>query len=197
MSETLAEVEGLRVRILVDDDPMMPYNDGGSPILLVDSGHEDYRVTQVTGATSYVLDADLVSLVHEHLTQTDDVHTLVETLAEPFGVTTVETYDTPYPCLYITLDPADWREKVGAPEGSVSLDEWKAYIEGECYGYVVEELVTWVALDSATVPDFARSEERWETVDSCWGFYGIEHVTEEAKRVFEQECAERGIKVTT
>jgi hypothetical protein len=83
------------------------------------------------------------------------------------GATTVETWHSG-DYWYVTYDPAAWREHVGAPEGSVDMSEYRAWCEGDVWGYVVEKRVTWTTDD----PAYA-DEDRWEDAgDSCWGFYG-------------------------
>jgi len=68
---------------------------------------------------------------------------------------------------YVTYDDAAWREWAGAPEGSANMSEYRAYAEGDVWGWVVEKRVTWHADD----PD-CGDRETWEHVDSCWGYYG-------------------------
>jgi hypothetical protein len=52
------------------------------------------------------------------------------------------------------------------------MGEWKAYCEGEVYGYVVERCVGWHRVaDGSQVTT-------WEVVDDCWGFYGYEYAQE-------------------
>ena len=47
----------------------------------------------------------------------------------------------------------------GNPDGEVNLGIYKAYRDGEVYGYTVE------------------SEDGLELVDSCWGYYGLQEVS--------------------
>ncbi len=42
------------------------------------------------------------------------------------------------------------------------LAQWRQYLEGDVYGYVV-------------------TDERGEHLDSCWGFYGFEYAVEEGR----------------
>lgn len=52
------------------------------------------------------------------------------------------------------------------------ITTYNQWASGEVYGYVIED-------------------ERGEHVDSCWGFYGDDHVTESAKESAEYQRAER------
>lgn len=47
-------------------------------------------------------------------------------------------------------------------------DEYNSWIEGDCYGYVVQEKC-------------AECGEWTDTDDSCWGFIGMDHCREEAQ----------------
>lgn len=69
----------------------------------------------------------------------------------------------------------DWDEP-----GEAEMQAWR---EGEVYGWVVEERVTWTTPRRTqlkitgnigalvTGPDTMTT---WEQVDSCWGFYGLD-----------------------
>jgi len=61
---------------------------------------------------------------------------------------------------------------------SAALEEWRAYAEGDVWGYVVEERQTW--RNQAT----GETREEWGHVDSCFGFYGSQYAEEEARVVF-------------
>ena len=52
------------------------------------------------------------------------------------------------------------------------INEYAKYLEGQCYGYVIEDC-------------------DGETIDSCWGFIGYEYVQEEARRAAEYEAKSR------
>lgn len=63
------------------------------------------------------------------------------------------------------------------------VETYSSYLEGDVYGYIVEQKVT----EHITVrtPDgkILREEdhETWDEVESCWGFIGCDYATEEAK----------------
>ncbi|PCG86387.1 hypothetical protein CIB93_09145 [Streptomyces sp. WZ.A104] len=65
------------------------------------------------------------------------------------------------------------------PEGYLDAErkEYEAWAEGDVYGYIVEEAVDWVRAD-----DEGETMSTWEEVDSCWGHYGYEWATAEARR---------------
>ncbi len=58
----------------------------------------------------------------------------------------------------------EWRTKLKARKAALGLIEtWNQYLSGDVYGYVI------------------REEGDEEHIDSCWGFYGMEHAKEEAQ----------------
>jgi hypothetical protein len=164
-----------RINIVGDMDPSEPYDDGGSPLFRISysSFGFGWSVEQVQNVTSYKAEADLIEAISKSLRRANSNDGVRDRyLSIWFGVTAVETWHSGE-YLYLTCDPADWREKVGAPAGSISLAEWRAYCLGDVYGVVQEQLVEWTSPDGRTMP-------LWEEVDSCWGFYGIDAAKEYA-----------------
>jgi hypothetical protein len=154
-----------RVKLVLDDYPDEPYDDGQSPLMRID---RDGRDTAHVMATGRPLDAD--SYVEEAVARWGGPYSRDWPLVEKYlrayhGVTKIETWHSGS-YWYVTYDPAAWREYVGAPEGSVDMSEYRAYCEGDVWGWVVEKRVTWHADDDRDDMD------TWEPVDSCWGYYG-------------------------
>jgi hypothetical protein len=164
-SETLETSENgrFRVRLVADEYPDEPYDDGASPLLRLDHGHYGWRAEHVmTG--SRPTDADsYVEAAAERWGS--DFGWLEKYLRAYHGATVVKTWHSGS-CWYVTYDPAAWRAWCGAPEGSADMSEYQAWCEGDVWGYVVEQNVTWRTDDD--FPDRAT----WEHVDSCYGFYG-------------------------
>ena len=83
----------------------------------------------------------------------------------------------------VWLEPSE-RERVGIPDffpdlASIEADvnEYNEWAIGECYGYVIQERVTWHA-DASGVE---ATGETWEDTDaSCWGFIGYDNAEAEA-----------------
>jgi hypothetical protein len=159
----------------------MPYDDGGSPILRIDSTILGaFAASQVTEVTSYVLPADIASACEHYGPEGGDK--FARYLRIWHGVTAIESYgpndSRATDSTFLTFDPADWRELVGAPAGSISLDEWRAYCEGDVWTVALQELVTWERRHgNGTV---FETREEWETYDSCSGFYGYEYAVQSA-----------------
>jgi hypothetical protein len=64
-------------------------------------------------------------------------------------------------------------------EGEVKT--YDQYLTGEVYGFIVEEATEMVKLSreeyEAGVCDNVESETEWAEIDSCWGFYGDDFLT--------------------
>lgn len=58
-------------------------------------------------------------------------------------------------------------------------NEYNAWANGEVYGYVIEERVTWHAASGDR-----EDRQTWEPLDSCYGFIGRECAEEEAREAF-------------
>ena len=82
---------------------------------------------------------------------------------------------------YLTREDAE-REGWADPGAVLKAyaDEYNAWAEGEVYGWVIEAERTWQRVDG---PDAGQREERWEHVESVWGYYGpgTEYVEQEAR----------------
>lgn len=80
---------------------------------------------------------------------------------------------------YMTL--AQIAEIGNTPEEAIAIEikEYRAWAEGEVFGYVVEKAVDWDRRDGDD------SMTTWETVDDCWGLIGREYAEESARDAFE------------
>jgi hypothetical protein len=106
-------------------------------------------------------------------------------------------------CAYIAFDTAEWRETHGLTDEYLdahpdvldrqtlaegSLSEVMAWANGEVYGYTVERRlnVSKVFTDPVTGDEVRSSSgEVWDTVDSCFGFYGYDVAKEAAEEAFD------------
>lgn len=89
------------------------------------------------------------------------------------------------------LEPSE-RERVGIPDFwpdlaliEADVNEYNEWASGECYGYVVQERVTYF--------NPIHGERRmWEDTDeSCWGFIGYEFAESEARAALKHYEIER------
>lgn len=172
MSETIETVTvpafpTYRARIVHDVDPSAPYDDGAAPIVRVEYRH-GWTAVQVTEGTSYVLDPSIVAAAERF---GKDVDTFTRYARIFHGVTRIDSYSSREGATFLALDPADWREEVGASVEAIAaqddlLGEYRAYLEGDTYGVIVEKRETWRNVDSS------EEREDWTEVESLWGFYG-------------------------
>lgn len=182
--DVIGEGGDYRVRLVHDDDATEPYDDGSSPVFAAGMGTR--YSGQVMSITNYVAADGLKAAWEKWATDT----AMFERYARIFhGATSFAYCDNAQmwdrASLYATCDPAHWREAVGVAEGAADLDDWRAYCEGDVWGYIVERC------DGA---------DGWTEVDSCWGFYGREYVTEHALGVLRETVLSVGpgpAKVTT
>lgn len=89
------------------------------------------------------------------------------------------------------LMPEKAAESTWEPEKVINseIEEYRAWAEGEVYGYIIERSVTWVPKED---PNGEVEMETWEEVEegSCWGFVGYDYAKEAALEAFEPYKAE-------
>jgi hypothetical protein len=165
----------LRVTIAQDDDPMNPrtdYDNLASMIVV----SQDWDMDKDPGPLGWVWKR----LASRYRTQ-EAVALFMRYARIYHGATVVEhrPYNGPWSIFYLTREVADGPDGTPDPAAYVAgeIATWDQYLEGDIYGYVLEERVIWRA-------DGRPSRESWEVVDSCWGFYGREDVASEARAVF-------------
>lgn len=180
-----------RVRLVLEEGPSEPYNDGGFPIVRRDLGrrYENNGGEQIGGISSFGL-PDTIIRARRGLA--DD---LFERYLRIFhGTTTIKWYSSD-DYRYCAFDTDEWREAMGIqPEQQLTaeMDEYIAWIEGDCYGVITEHRVLNVGLKHvsmaadqlghdtsyAQVWDKARelaveqNSYAWTAIDGLWGFYG-------------------------
>lgn len=177
----------LRVRLELDPYPDEPYDDGASPLLRLDRTSYGVRAEHVmAGGRPLDQDGQIEGAAqYWQVTPSDDRWWLFEKYLRAFhGATQVESWHSGS-YWYVTYDSAAWREYAGTQPGSASMDEYRAWCEGDVWGYVVEERVTWHTDD----PGY-DDEDQWEdTEDSCFGFYGRDYAEERAREALADAVA--------
>jgi hypothetical protein len=176
-SELLKEQDDLRVQIVADYDAGEPDDDSQSPLLRIDSRHDDWDTAHVDKGTMRPRDDDEkieYAVLRWGGPSSRDWRYVEKYLRAFFGVTQIETYwsDTYW---YVSYDSEAWRDATGAPAGSADMSDYKAWVEGDVWGYVIEKRVVWQD-KYGNLAD----QERWEEVDSCWGYYGHDYAEESA-----------------
>lgn len=201
MNEVLKEADGYRVVLMLDDAPEEPDDDGANPILRIDTGGAYNYAKAVHVDKGHMRPRDGDERVEEFARHLFSTHRNARALAileralkYARGVTKVVTYwsDSYW---YAAYDSAAFREAVGADEGGTDLTEYKAWIEGDVWGYSVEKQVRWRALERAYdgspgYPD----RTSWEPVEDeeCWGYYGHEYAEEAALEAFSRVTEQEG-----
>lgn len=177
VKEVIAERNGYRVKKVIDTNPGEPYDDGGTPIIMFDGkplrGTDHRGISQVENITSYRVPPRIVKAARKFWLDysPSEAYAIFERYLRAFhGATSVEWargYSWGEPT-YVTFTTPEWAEKVGASEtATADMTQWKAYLEGDVYGIVVEREDTWLKSD-----DHEITMTTWEEVDSVWGFYG-------------------------
>lgn len=194
MSYILKEQDGLRVRLAADENADEPDNDWQSPLLRLryNRAHRWQAEHVVVGSRPTDCDTRIEEAAARwgsDLEMRSDLEMLGKYLRAYHGTKVIRQWSSD-DYTYITYDTAQWREYIGFPvgselpgsyEASVNLDEYRAWCEGDVYGYIIEREVTWVRAD---MPDSRDTMTTWEEVDSCWGFYGWEQAEESAAEAF-------------
>jgi hypothetical protein len=96
---------------------------------------------------------------------------------------------------YATYDTAEWRAYTGNPDAKPSLDEWRAYCEGEVYDWVIEQrervlTSSWHISPDGTTREHSSQRDSWENVDACGGYYGYEHAEAAAREHWDAHLAD-------
>jgi hypothetical protein len=174
-----------RVRLIADESPEEPYDDGQPPLLRLETlSGGAIRATHIM-ATGRPTDDD-------HRIENaamcwgspsgDNFRMFEKYLRAYYGTTQIETwYSGSY--WYVTYDTTAWRAYAGLDPGAtvhIDMNDYKAWCEGDCWGYAVERNVTWHRDD-----DPGTTMQTWEEEDSCWGYYGSDYARESALEAYE------------
>ena len=170
-----------RVLLVLDECADEPYDDGQSPLLRLDrTSYERSLAAEHVMATGRPLDDDgKIEYAARHWDVTpasDDWRLFEKYLRAWYGTTQIETWHSG-DYWYVTYDTARWQEYAqggpGREPAKIDMDEYRAWCEGENYGWVLEKRVHWHTSD----PDFEDRDD-WEHADSCFGYYGRDYAEE-------------------
>jgi hypothetical protein len=184
-----------RLLLIPEEYPEEPYGCGQSPLLRIESQGYCYHAEHIQlGERPTDSDADTENAVrHWAAAPSNSGWRYFKKYLHAFhGVTTIETYHSGG-CWYVTYDSAEWREHtwpahLGYPAGKPDMSEWKAYCEGEVYGYRIEQKVH-VCQDrrihggTSGFRAEASEYDEWETAgnNESWSLYGWEWAQEAAR----------------
>jgi hypothetical protein len=177
-----------RVRLIADESPPEPYDDGQSPLLRIEYTSRGWIPEHVMATGRPADDDARIESAASQWGYGWNRGLFEKYLRAYYGTREIVAWHSG-DCWYITYDTARWRSYIGFEPGAetphplVNMDEWRAYCEGDCWGYIVERRVTWYR-DG----DPATTRTTWEEVEdgSCWGFYG-DYGREAALEAYEAE----------
>jgi hypothetical protein len=192
-TETITDprIPGIRVRVVVDSDPQPPEFEAGYPVLRYE---QIGRVKLVYGDTgddlSHALSYYLQRAQYGHVDDPIEMFERYVSFVHGGGVNVIERggWNGYGYVAYGTRKLAEgWGhtdpEKIAEFARDVDVTEWRAYLDGEVYGIVTEQLAT----ETRTVTNYlgqyvsTDTHEVWVEVDSTWGYYGAEHAVEAAR----------------
>jgi hypothetical protein len=182
-SEVLETRGNYRVRLVPDEDAEEPYNCGQSPLIRI-SHRSGYPHAEHVMADERPTGHD--KRIEYAFTRwySGDEATLRKYLRAFHGMTRWEEYRS-QDYTYVTYDTAEWRAYTGfsadspMPDNAVNLDEYRAWCEGDVYGWIVEKQVNW------TDDDADNHTQTWEEEASRWGYYGYEYAEESAREALD------------
>jgi len=169
-----------RVILEQDTDSEEPYNKYASPLLRMEYIGGYCRARFVQNPGKYAHEDRIEDAAQRWGPPNQRTWKAFEKYLQVFhGVTQIETYysgNYSGSYWYATFDLAQWREYAGTEPGSANMTEYKAWIEGDVYGYVIQKRIHWTTED-----DGYSGRYTWEDVDGCFGFYGNAYAVQSAK----------------
>jgi hypothetical protein len=200
--DIIKENENYRVRLVLDEYPEKPYDEGATPILSREFHGYGARWEAFNEAGEGF--AHALNELFDRFGRQDGEEVVERYLRIFHGAYSV-TWDSSEYNRYVSFDTAEWREKVGLTDewlnahsterdklSEGSLKEVMAWANGDVYGYIVEKkLSTYKTYTDPQTLEVVTEEEDEEWVEvedgSCYGFYGREWAEESAVDAFEAE----------
>lgn len=195
---TLDEFPHYRARIVTDDYSDAPYDDGSSPVIRLEY-RSGWTAEQVTEITSHVVAPEILTAAAHFGSEADKFERYLRLF---HGTTEVQWFSgIDRDADYVTFDTKVWREEMGLTDEHIaahpehdfrlaSADEYRAYLEGDAYGIIVEQEVA-----VANIGETDEDTDVWEEGDSLWGFYGDVdgYVTETATEMLKDAAQKDGV----
>ncbi|MFE9833987.1 hypothetical protein ACFYP4_02390 [Streptomyces sp. NPDC005551] len=181
MDDVLETAGKYRVRLVIDQDSgsVNPRKDYDHLANVITPAQQNYiSVDENGGPLQYGWDY--------FSTRPDSERLFIRWAKMRHGATVVEDRpcDGAWALWYLMPDKA--AESTWEPEKVIEseIQEYRAWAEGDVYGYVIERSVTWVPKED---PEGEAEMTTWEEVEegSCWGLIGCEWAEQAAKEAFE------------
>ena len=179
--ETLETRGDFRVRLVTDDYPENPRKDYDHITHVITVQNNRYADVDDDGGPLAKHWARLISGHGWRTPDTRDAVAMFERFAKIHGIVTL--YDTPNDgASAIWYMMPDQYHEVGDPMAYLTgeRDEYRAWANGEVYGYVIEQRVKWHHTDHDSDDEMAT----WDHVESCYGFIGYQYAEQEARDAF-------------
>lgn len=157
------EYKGLKIKIRREEDPRSPSEDGDNDVFLV-ANHRSFYVPEpgakrVPDSAKEVVDTYKKS--HWVFQLEAYIHSGVRLALSGEGNFPDRQWDVSQ-LGYVFVAKSEKRLRKSARKVAVSLVEtWNQYLSGDIWGFIIED-------------------ENGETLESCWGFYGLEYCKEQA-----------------
>lgn len=160
--EKLAEAEGLSLYIVQDEGAQAP-NEWGNDSLFLVADHRDFYVKPPEGSSFETVTEDYRKTHHVFGLEAY-IHSGVSLALSDEGNFPDRQWDVSQ-LGAVFVSKKEWPDKAAAKKAAEGLlDTWNTYLEGDVWGYVIED-------------------ELGEHVESCWGYYGHEHAEEEGRNM--------------
>lgn len=176
-TEILDQTENLRVRLVYDmnaQNPRDEFDHVANVVTLPNARHTD--VDKEGGPLAY---GWRYLLDRYYLTEAAETF---ERWARIFhgAVTMYDSSHDGAACVWYLTGEVIEREGIADPMACLKAerDEYRAWAEGDVWGYVIERRVTWTLMDADD------EMHTWEHEESCFGFYGLEYAEESASEAF-------------
>lgn len=188
-----ADGQDYRVRLVQDEGPDLPFDDGSAPLWRVDYTSAGRRVEQVKMTSFDASDVDVQGAVEQFGNPTEG--RVARWLKAYHGATVVETWHSGE-SWYIAADIAKWRSEMGVTVEQIReetqarslMAEYQAWVQGDVYGYVIERrLVAYTTVINPADGEIIGTtrEDQWSEVESLWGLYGHVYALRTAEEDFD------------
>lgn len=187
--EVIEERGAFRVKIVADEYPQEPEFEAGCPVLYVPFRYYDGRV-HFQGYGKDLIDGErALSYLVGQLGRWEGIEAFERWVRIFHGgdVTSFDSREGTHIAYTSLAHYEEWGLDPESEHAKADISEWQAYVEGDVWGVVVEEMVTTRTIRRDSMGRFMSdtTDVDWDEIESVWGYYGHEYAVEEAKREIE------------